>query len=40
MIIEVLFVYYILYVVSYGLKKWHFVVLYAPCIQLDFVLKL
>jgi hypothetical protein len=36
MIIEVLFVYYILYVVSFGLRESHFVVLFA----LDFVLKL
>ena len=40
MIIEVLFVYYILYVVSFGLRETRFVVLFAQCNPLDFMLKL
>lgn len=40
MIIEVLFVYYILYVVSFGLGESHFVVLFARCNPLEFMLKL
>ena len=40
MIIEVLFVYYILYVVSFGLRESHYVVLFARCNPLDFMLKL
>jgi hypothetical protein len=40
MIIGVLFVYYILYVVSFGLRESHFVVLFARSKPLDFMLKL